>query len=163
MLVLHLQTTCSDSFILYVSRPILYYRPVETSLKWICPYWLVSLSCHDSTSVSRSTSTINTEIRDSHTSFTLIRTILLCLSNALIRARSFRLFRRLMRTWSWFCTACWRTLSGPFRNSNSSSSASSASESSPFGRVARSAMMVVRKEFGFNGSTLQTELESRKC
>jgi len=73
-----------------------------------------------------------------HISRTLIRTMLLCRSNALTRASNLRLFRSEMRTWSWFWTAVFRTLKGPLWNSKVSSSASSVSVSSPFGRFASS-------------------------
>jgi hypothetical protein len=73
-----------------------------------------------------------------HISRTLIKTMLLCRSNALTRASNLRLFRSDIRTWSWFWTAVLRTLRGPLWNSKVSSSASSVSVSSPFGLFASS-------------------------
>lgn len=61
------------------------------------------------------------------------RTILLCLSKAFTLASSFLLFRRDMRTWVWFLTACCKTDRGPWLISCSSKARSWASSSSDFG------------------------------
>jgi len=59
--------------------------------------------------------------------------MLLCLSNAFTRARSFLLFRSDIKTWAWFRTACCSTDNGPWEISCSSSWRSWASSSSDFG------------------------------
>lgn len=75
-----------------------------------------------------------------HISFTFSSTMLQCLSNALTRARTLWLLRRLMSTCDRFLTAACSTLIGPLANSYSSSCPSSYSLSSERGRWMSSAI-----------------------